>query len=912
MDIAPGTSTVALDAGNTVPRVTGGASPGVLSGTIALSEVSTPSAMPPVRRTNDDDPIVSDEVLAIRLAEELNATGRKRRAPEPVFTPLASWRPSKAAGAKAKKAVKPKNTKKKHTQKKPKNDDAAASPPRSDSDDDDDALLCDFKWQESLPAKELSPPNGFLAGDLVWVGLGSKGNPLWWPGRVWKLRNCQSAEALWRRRGAPPSVQKALVRCFGDDSFAWATHDTLAAFYTHQHEDIERLGTEENTTAAVDAATSLLIREKHDLCFSELLAIASSKPGHVRKKGKSKHGLRIVASVAHRALESAEEASMGAWVPSWSASEGEENGEDGDGDDDEGTEITASTRRKKQQTIVDPRHACRKYEPREDGEKDGLTPDWVIDAGCIVFGLKPPTVDTPTIKGLLDPCTNNKRRPNIPAEKLYDKTDDGLRQENSWKGYHVILNPSYENTVQWRFINRAINEVEWGFCPGVLLVCRNSTDTSYFQRLVPFPRVFLRRDAIMFKDYTNSPVGFGICVFCLVGSTLRKQEKIETYKRFHEQFAHAGEFNVPFDREFMDTKQFGELTDRLHTQAQEKFRDSWVACDKCDRWREICTSSLLQIGKEMSWRCADAYGVDVGCSAPLTDREFKAFSVARKGHALALTANKAGTDIIGYGEETEVLALPGTGGDSGDDEDDDDDEGGWNKVEKDERDLRDDGDEDDGDDEGNIKDDVGDATTATTAATNTSLDPMDTWRDEVSLRGGRKRFVLDRPKLAKKRKPKRVNTSAETTCANDATPLNAFERERLENDMRNKQMLKEICLGNASAQRQDVENDSQTNTKTTLEVLETAAAEASSKLAAATRVLKSASIEAAKSFEISENLLSRARKAAAHARVAEKEAAVAETEAIDSRAEEFAARAMVARLVLNADHAEKECDDYDK
>ena len=94
--------------------------------------------------------------------------------------------------------------------------------------------------------------------------------------------------------------------------------------------------------------------------------------------------------------------------------------------------------------------------------------------------------------------------------------------------------------------------------------------------------------------------------------------------------------------------------------------------------------------------------------------------------------------------------------------------------------------------------------------------------------------------------------------------------------------------------------------------LETAAAEASSKLAAATRMLKSASIEAAKSFEISENLLSRARKAAAHARVVEKEAAVAETEAIDSRAEEFAARAMVARLVLNADHAEKECDDYDK
>ena len=66
--------------------------------------------------------------------------------------------------------------------------------------------------------------------------------------------------------------------------------------------------------------------------------------------------------------------------------------------------------------------------------------------------------------------------------------------------------------MQWRFINRAINEVEWGFCPGVLLVCRNSTDTSYFQRLLPFPRVFLRRSAIRFKDYDNTPIGFGIAL----------------------------------------------------------------------------------------------------------------------------------------------------------------------------------------------------------------------------------------------------------------------------------------------------------------------------------------------------------------------------------------------------------------
>jgi hypothetical protein len=33
-----------------------------------------------------------------------------------------------------------------------------------------------------------------------------------------------------------------------------------------------------------------------------------------------------------------------------------------------------------------------------------------------------PTAETPYIRGLLDPCTNSRTDPNIPAEKLYDKT----------------------------------------------------------------------------------------------------------------------------------------------------------------------------------------------------------------------------------------------------------------------------------------------------------------------------------------------------------------------------------------------------------------------------------------------------------------------------------------------------------
>lgn len=40
--------------------------------------------------------------------------------------------------------------------------------------------------------------------------------------------------------------------------------------------------------------------------------------------------------------------------------------------------------------------------------------------------------------------------------------------------------------------------------PGVLLVCRNSTDANYFQRLRPYPRVLLGRKCALFKDYDKS------------------------------------------------------------------------------------------------------------------------------------------------------------------------------------------------------------------------------------------------------------------------------------------------------------------------------------------------------------------------------------------------------------------------
>ena len=47
-------------------------------------------------------------------------------------------------------------------------------------------------------------------------------------------------------------------------------------------------------------------------------------------------------------------------------------------------------------------------------------------------------------------------------------------------------------------------QVENEAVPVVLLVCRNSTDTAYFQRLRPYPRVLLKRTWTLFRDYTNT------------------------------------------------------------------------------------------------------------------------------------------------------------------------------------------------------------------------------------------------------------------------------------------------------------------------------------------------------------------------------------------------------------------------
>ncbi|KAG2486142.1 hypothetical protein HYH03_015106 [Edaphochlamys debaryana] len=274
----------------------------------------------------------------------------------------------------------------------------------------------------------------------------------------------------------------------------------------------------------------------------------------------------------------------------------------------------------------------------EEAERLGLTPDWLIHAGAFrVFQLQPPTSDAPFIRGLLDPCTNSKTNPNIPAEVLYDKADDGLRLANRWAGRHVILNPEFTSQTQWRFVNRAIDEVESGSVPAVLLVCRNSTDTAYFQRLRPYPRVMLRRGRCRFKDYSKSPIGFGIAVFC-IARLAGGEATLDLYRRFVEAFAERGEPNIPIDRAFVDTPAFPALLGRLADHTVRHLRDSWAQCSDCHKWRLVPFEAYSRLTADprarAAWTCADLGGGG-GCLRPQNRAELHGVHYVRRRGAMA-------------------------------------------------------------------------------------------------------------------------------------------------------------------------------------------------------------------------------------------------------------------------------------
>jgi len=109
--------------------------------------------------------------------------------------------------------------------------------------------------------------------------------------------------------------------------------------------------------------------------------------------------------------------------------------------------------------------------------EEWYTPNEVVDAALTFFG----TID-------LDPCSNSKESPSIPAKNHYTKEDNGLAHE--WRGT-VYMNPPYGRVIA-KWVEKAASEYECGNVTGALLLVPARTDTAWMARVRQYPRCYVR------------------------------------------------------------------------------------------------------------------------------------------------------------------------------------------------------------------------------------------------------------------------------------------------------------------------------------------------------------------------------------------------------------------------------------
>lgn len=87
----------------------------------------------------------------------------------------------------------------------------------------------------------------------------------------------------------------------------------------------------------------------------------------------------------------------------------------------------------------------------------------------------------------LDPCSNSHDRPNVPAQNVYTKEDDGLSKE--WYG-KVFVNPPYSKVKVWT--EKLVSEVDSGRTIEACLFPKVDTSTRWFDL------IFRKAAAILF------------------------------------------------------------------------------------------------------------------------------------------------------------------------------------------------------------------------------------------------------------------------------------------------------------------------------------------------------------------------------------------------------------------------------
>ena len=102
------------------------------------------------------------------------------------------------------------------------------------------------------------------------------------------------------------------------------------------------------------------------------------------------------------------------------------------------------------------------------GKIEWYTPAWLWRAAAEVMG----GID-------LDPCSNSRDEPAVPAATIYTKEDDGL--VNPWHG-RIYLNPPWGRGIE-RWVNKCLAEYHSGRVTAAVLAVPASTETLWFRPL---------------------------------------------------------------------------------------------------------------------------------------------------------------------------------------------------------------------------------------------------------------------------------------------------------------------------------------------------------------------------------------------------------------------------------------------
>lgn len=120
--------------------------------------------------------------------------------------------------------------------------------------------------------------------------------------------------------------------------------------------------------------------------------------------------------------------------------------------------------------------------------EEWYTPESIIERTIALFG----SID-------LDPCSNGRENPNVPATRHFTKSDNGLSLD--WFG-NVYMNPPYGREID-EWVKKAVGEYESSQATAVVALVPSRTDTVWFRALRQYARCFIS-GRLKFSGHDNS------------------------------------------------------------------------------------------------------------------------------------------------------------------------------------------------------------------------------------------------------------------------------------------------------------------------------------------------------------------------------------------------------------------------